>query len=550
VPIGNLERWVREIASGGRESQRNWLKIDGRLSSSVKEHSVAGDGVTDDTVNIQAAIVSCERTGRSLYFPAPTTLGDFYKITAPLLVRGPIHIFGDGKPSLIKNTATGTDGSAFRGACFYLGNLHPSTIEDITSFDCDAITQGDLDVVSSTATGIVADDYIYIRSTEYILSNSSEAPLFLQMNQVLSISGTTYTLRYPIDETLANPKILPAQTSAVQDASGNNIFICHDAKIENISVECVWPNSDIFSPIMATIDCDIHFSHSQGARKGGTGWLGNSNYNSKLTIDHAVTLKRVHEFALGSASCHVKLGRVDYVGLADHQSVLIRFGESARDNILEIGVLNAGSYVSGALISMGGGARRNKLIIGSIFAPAAHAGIEYQSNTRNSPETQDLVEDNEVTIDYCELGHSTVAFFINYLNTGGTNKRNHIGKGRFFAPNDAAVTDHIGLLGSGHIIHEDLVLEDSGQVYYSGSAASFNPGDIADGDHETKTITVPGAELGDYVTRLSFSLDLGGLHLNGYVSAANTVTAILSNNSGSAINLGEGTLRAAIRKQS
>ena len=82
----------------------------------------------------------------------------------------------------------------------------------------------------------------------------------------------------------------------------------------------------------------------------------------------------------------------------------------------------------------------------------------------------------------------------------------------------------------------------------TGSVA-FNPASAADGAGETSTtITVTGAALGDLVT-VSFSLDLQGILLTGYVSAANTVTCRFQNETGGPIDLTSGTLRARVLSQ-
>jgi hypothetical protein len=84
--------------------------------------------------------------------------------------------------------------------------------------------------------------------------------------------------------------------------------------------------------------------------------------------------------------------------------------------------------------------------------------------------------------------------------------------------------------------------------YIQGSA-TFNPSSLADGAGETTTVTVTGAALGDFV-EVSFSLDLAGITLTGYVSAANTVSVRFQNETGGVVDLGSGTLRARVRKSS
>jgi hypothetical protein len=72
-------------------------------------------------------------------------------------------------------------------------------------------------------------------------------------------------------------------------------------------------------------------------------------------------------------------------------------------------------------------------------------------------------------------------------------------------------------------------------------------GNIADGDEEAEEVTVTGAALGDYAVA-SMSIDITDLVLTAAVTAANTVTVSLSNDTGGAINLGSGTLTVKVFK--
>lgn len=82
----------------------------------------------------------------------------------------------------------------------------------------------------------------------------------------------------------------------------------------------------------------------------------------------------------------------------------------------------------------------------------------------------------------------------------------------------------------------------------SGSA-TYDPASLADGAGATTTVTVTGAALGDYVDNLSFSNDLQGVILSGYVSAANTVAVRFQNESGGVLDLASGTIRVIVRKK-
>jgi hypothetical protein len=77
------------------------------------------------------------------------------------------------------------------------------------------------------------------------------------------------------------------------------------------------------------------------------------------------------------------------------------------------------------------------------------------------------------------------------------------------------------------------------------ATATWDPASVATGGQTSTTITVTGAALGNYV-EVSFSLDVQGMSLTGYVSSANTVTAVLANNTAAPIDLASGTVKARV----
>lgn len=78
-------------------------------------------------------------------------------------------------------------------------------------------------------------------------------------------------------------------------------------------------------------------------------------------------------------------------------------------------------------------------------------------------------------------------------------------------------------------------------------AKTFDPANLTNGSRDSTSVSVSGAALGDKVTA-SFSLDLQGIDLFGYVSSANTVTVIFHNATGGTLNLASGTLRVTVWK--
>jgi hypothetical protein len=78
--------------------------------------------------------------------------------------------------------------------------------------------------------------------------------------------------------------------------------------------------------------------------------------------------------------------------------------------------------------------------------------------------------------------------------------------------------------------------------------ATVDPGNLADGAGESDDVTVIGAALGDLVEAVSFSLDLQGISLTGYVRTADTVSVRFQNETGGPIDLGSGTVRVRVRR--
>lgn len=93
--------------------------------------------------------------------------------------------------------------------------------------------------------------------------------------------------------------------------------------------------------------------------------------------------------------------------------------------------------------------------------------------------------------------------------------------------------------------------QDGGSYAIAGSfeaSATYDPPLLAAGASATTTLSATCA-LGDYVVAASFSADQAGVVVQGYVSAANQITAVLTNSTSGTINLAEGTLRALYQRR-
>jgi len=77
-------------------------------------------------------------------------------------------------------------------------------------------------------------------------------------------------------------------------------------------------------------------------------------------------------------------------------------------------------------------------------------------------------------------------------------------------------------------------------------SCTLDAGSLVDGAGESDTITVPGVALGDIVFGFSFGIDKAGIVCHAYVSAANTVTLRLQNESGGTVDLASTTVKVLV----
>lgn len=78
-------------------------------------------------------------------------------------------------------------------------------------------------------------------------------------------------------------------------------------------------------------------------------------------------------------------------------------------------------------------------------------------------------------------------------------------------------------------------------------SATYDAASLIDGAGAIGTVTVTGAALGDFAD-VSLGVDLQGITCTSYVSAANTVSFRLQNETGGTIDLASTTVRALVRK--
>lgn len=195
------------------------------------------------------------------------------------------------------------------------------------------------------------------------------------------------------------------------------------------------------------------------------------------------------------------------------------YAKTQQDAIIE-GNTISGATGNGIVVRFGARA----VVVGNMVKNSSAEGI-------NLVDMTDCIVTGNICHD--DQGTKTQTFGI---RTQGTSDNNII------TSNDVRnnLTGGLSIVGSSNIVSNNLPA-------YTGSIV-WNPGNLVDGAGETSSgITVTGASLGDFVL-FSAPYDLQGITATGYVSASNTVTIRLQNETGGAIDLASGTWKVVVLK--
>jgi hypothetical protein len=202
IPIGRTVRWAPGLSARGGIPNRTTL-----INVKNSPYNAKGDGETDDTEAIQAALTAAQ-PNQVIYLPAST-----YLISNTLnITNANVSIRGDGPSSTIIKYNGGSGGvSIIQAVPWLTGFGSPLTIASactqgvstITLASASGISVGDILVISelnpsyATATG-VDGVCTWSGADDYSGSGNDQSRLMTQVNRVTSISGDAVTLERPI----------------------------------------------------------------------------------------------------------------------------------------------------------------------------------------------------------------------------------------------------------------------------------------------------------------------------------------------------------------
>ncbi len=240
---------------------------------SVTDFGATGNGTTDDTTAIQAAITSLGSNGGGLYFPTGT-----YKITAGLTIAHPMVLFGNGAGSIIApNFATGDAISitvAVAAAGVVLRDLtFNASVSRTANYYVNFASCNYCQLIGCTflggysgvgLTGTIATG-IHIKDCRF---NS-----LTQNNiDVIAQSGTSGCIDCIIKDTL-----IAGASSGSQSNAGINILCAGDITLDHVStvyagigLNVVPPSGSVVQALFVN-DCLFDSGSSHGIVAGGSG---------------------------------------------------------------------------------------------------------------------------------------------------------------------------------------------------------------------------------------------------------------------------------------
>lgn len=190
-----------------------------RESVSVKDFGATGDGTTDDTAAMQAAI----NTGKTVYVPA---VANYYKITSALTLNSNQRIFGDGVGSQIRQvTSLANVLAATSKSGVIVDNLHIYCVGTFSNYN--------------TGSGVILQSCSQSIVRECLISNHRGAGVNVYSSDECLVEGNTF-INSPVVN--ADPDTQAFADIAVVFSSSRNIVqnnICVSGQGTGVLVQTV-----------------------------------------------------------------------------------------------------------------------------------------------------------------------------------------------------------------------------------------------------------------------------------------------------------------------
>ena len=283
-----------------------------RSHVSVREHGAAGDGTTDDTVAVKAALLA--GAGGNVYFPP-----GHYRLTANFDVPANTTISGAGSASTLLDWSTKPEFESIRQFLYWT----PGTFTDQTLLAVAAVPR-DVSVTVPAGHTFVAGDDVRIRADNLLWGEASPA----EYQRILAVEGNVLHLSAPVFDTYALDQnatiekahlpsgginslsikgkgINPAPSSYGDTAIRAGLvrdFIIRDVHFDDVENKCILLNSVLGASIT---DCHFRFDPSFTPLQYGVGVTGGcqmitmrscSSWNDRHMFTTSTSAARTDEY--------------------------------------------------------------------------------------------------------------------------------------------------------------------------------------------------------------------------------------------------------------
>lgn len=478
------------------------------VALSVRDYGAVGDGVTDDTVAIQAAFDAAKTAKRPVLFPAPVS-GQFYKLTAAISVsrRGQV-IRGENAWYCIVKQTTAAE--------------HAFTIVD----DAD-----------SGGTNTASNQHVIFENLR-ILGLGAGTATGYGVNG--AGDGDWFVMRNCTVQGFARGVFLDGWAQVLFDTTvlHFNGICCYTAKVDSAANTISWLNSGCAHA------STIGWLHEGG---GGCAVTGGDWVEQPLAMQLGtgtgtgaqVTIQGANFEAVtgsGTEFIQVKAGtRLTAIGC---QAQLVDGVDADFINVTGGAVHVIDCILSGMTTGTAG-----KVLVRKAASTDVATVLGSSATNLGTTAVARAVGDPSTLYAHAQFPQRAD----NAIPTAAEIYRGLMlqGMGR----DATSVQDTLSWYGRDRRSGSDVFLrfELSGRL--PSVSATWDPASVASGAATTTTITVTGAVLGDLAIA-SFSIALpAGVVISAAVTATDTVTVTLANLSGSAQDLASGTVRTTVIKR-
>lgn len=410
----------RQSNSGGNLTGTVNRTVHQKLQESVSilDFGATGNGSTNDTVAIQAAIDAVNENGGGI-LKAP--VGTY--VINTLYMKSNVYLLNEPGTTYEKTTGTlSDDNNAF--------NFYGSETTLVSALTANA-TIGNTSVTVSSSSGFAVGDWCMLRDNTYI---SGSAGRNQEIVQIYSIVGTTINLDssilgiYTTAQSAQLVKILPVENATIDGGTvivpigtycggGINLDLCVNSSVKNCEIYHAQDNPSV--EVRRSYNIDITGNscfNAQNLSSGGYGYaysIGESSHHIRVTNNHQ---ERVRESSITNRARFVIFA--NNTGLYCYDNFINTHGSGCENIVIANNTTSGGNQGITVGFNSHTAGDKHVLVTGNVIADTNASGISV-SGTLGKEHTNIIVSNN--VINNCNLSISSQAVAFGYVIYGSVN---------------------------------------------------------------------------------------------------------------------------------